>query len=433
MKVKIKRIFLVALICLVLPGIFLAAECTLAKEKISVWGWGAFIDGVKNQMKGSFEKKYPDIEVEPVSMGPWDLMDKVLVSLAAGTGAPDVSELVNRLLSTYALSGGLLDLTQRASKYQEDVLSGAWGAQVFNGRVWAMGSVMAPTMIFYRRDLAEKYGIDFTSIVTWEEYLDIGKKVSVDKDGDGKPEVYLLNGALPSGTWGVSAWLMYFMSMGGQIWTADGKVIIDNELARSCFRFYHDLMIASNVATHYPVPQLSGVYDRLREDKILSIPRNLPFGASLLKTNIPEQSGKWAVVPWFLWNRWAPKYNSIWGMISLAIPKQTKYPEAAWKFVEFCSVTVEGQETMWEASGLMPTYLPVLEKSEKIRQPDPYFSNQSLFEAIDARKVPSFRRFNWAEAEVVLGNAIDVMYAGEKRPDDAWNWAEKELIKKTES
>lgn len=429
MKGSLKRWSLVIIFCLLSSGLMQAASFAADKEKVVIWGWGATISGIEKNVKPALEKKYPNIEVEAVSMGPWDIMDKVLISLAAGTGAPDVSLLVNRLFSTYALSGGLTDLTEKASKHKDQILSGVWEAHVYDNKLWGLSMGIAPTMVFYRRDLFEEYGIEPTSISTWEDYLKIGKKVCVDKDGDGKPEVYLLNAPLPSGTWGVSAWLMYFMSQGGQIFTADGKVIRNNHLAQSSFRFYHDLMIGSNIATHYPVPQLSGVYDKLRENKILSIPRNLPFGAFLLRNNVPEQSGQWGVVPWFLWNKWAPKYNSIWGMGTLAIPKQGKYQEAAWKLVEFCTTTFEAQEGIWDA-GLMPTYIPVLKESEKIREPDPYFANQSLYEALEARITPSFYRFDWGETEVILGNAIDAMYAGEKNSDEAWDWAENELIKK---
>lgn len=35
---------------------------------------------------------------------------------------------------------------------------------------------IAPTVLFYREDLFQKAGIDVNSIVTWEDFIEAGKK-----------------------------------------------------------------------------------------------------------------------------------------------------------------------------------------------------------------------------------------------------------------
>src|SRR4030095_13501109 len=93
-----------------------------ARERISIWAWGEASIGIRDSVEKAFESKYPGVDIELTDMGPWDLMDKLYASLASGSGAPDVSEVVRRMFSKYGERGGMVDLTERIAPYKNDAL-----------------------------------------------------------------------------------------------------------------------------------------------------------------------------------------------------------------------------------------------------------------------------------------------------------------------
>ena len=74
------------------------------KVKITYWAWAEHID-VAKELEDKFEDQNPNIDIEPVKMGPWDLHDKVLISLMSGSGAPDVALIIESRVKPYIDSG----------------------------------------------------------------------------------------------------------------------------------------------------------------------------------------------------------------------------------------------------------------------------------------------------------------------------------------
>jgi len=427
-----RKVLVLWVMCFVLVGLLLTPVSNgAAREKVRItfWGWGDFATAVETYLKVNFEKKNPEIEIVPVRLGPWDLMDKYLTCLAAGSGAPEVAELVRRRFSTYALSGGLLDLTDKAMKYKKDILPAAWDDTVFNGRVYGMAPSLCPSVVYYRKDISDKYGVDGKSIVTWDDFLEAGKKLTVDTNGDGEIDQYMFQAFFPSGDWGASAWVMWAQSKKANIFTEDGKVIRNNRLAREIFEWYCDFGLKKGIA--YKVAVNSPEYFAgLKEGRFVYQPFNIPT-AAVIKRQAPELAGKWRVMSWPLWTKEdEPKYAGNWGGAVLTIAKQIKHKEEAWKFLEYISTSVEGQEGVWIAGYNQPTYIPVLKKSKIFEKGDPYFGGQVVYEVIKARVVPPWYYFHEAEVSNIVGNALDSVYAGERTAGEAWDWAEETIAKR---
>ncbi len=391
---------------------------------ISMWAWGELYK-IAVATQPIFQQKYSHIKTEATEMGPWDIMDKVLASLAAGSGAPDVLYLVTRRFEPYAATGALVDLTDLVKPHQNDLVPFALGANRFSNKVWGLTPGLAPTLIFYRPDLFKEVGIDWKDMVTWDAYLKMGKKVIEEQRAKGK-EMYWILAHFPSGAWGTNAYKMFLQSRGGNIFTPDGKIIRDNKVARETVRYYYDLNLGAKIAIAFPVND-PATNSAIKEKAILTIPRNLPFAGSGIKSVAPEMSGKWGFAPWLLWASGAPKYNSNWGGYTFAIPKMSKAQEAAWRWIEFSSTTQEGQDAHWQYY-IMPTHKPSVANSKIINVADPYFSNMKLIDVLTVREVPDFYEFDNAKVEKILGDALDAMFAGKMGPEEAWDTCEKNLI-----
>ena len=392
-----------------------AAAQQAGKEKLSIWAWGEAAIGIKDSVERSFEGKYPNIDLELTEMGPWDLMDKLYASLASGSGAPDVSEVVRRMFSKYGERGGMVDLTDRIAKYKNDVLPTAWMQAEFAGKIWGGMPDVLPGWVMYNREVFDKYGIKASEIVTWDDFIAAGKELK-------KAGISILHTSVPAGTWGTNHWNLFFNSRRGNVFTPEGKVIRNNELAKLMFRWYYEIQ---DLAFQTPVNDPS-TWVALKQGRLATYTWNVP-GAIVVKKQAPELSGKMGIMPWPLWGKSAPKDTGQWGGTLWVIPKQSKHQEAAWQLVEFLSFTVEGATAMWKGGMFPPAYLPAL-KSPTLNEPDPYFAGAKPFDVINARTIPSYYFFDWQRTEKIIGDEIDTMLKGRKAPEKAWEDAEAKLI-----
>src|SRR5581483_9042420 len=148
-----------------------------AKEKIAVWAWGEASIGIRESVEKAFATKYPTLDLELTDMGPWDLMDKLYASLASGSGAPDVSEVVRRMFSKYGERGGMVDLTERIARYKPDILPTAWMQAEYNGQIWGGMPDVLPGWVMYNREVFERFGLKPAQLATWDEFIAAGKEL----------------------------------------------------------------------------------------------------------------------------------------------------------------------------------------------------------------------------------------------------------------
>jgi multiple sugar transport system substrate-binding protein len=97
-----------ALLTVLLAGVSVNAKVTT----INVWAWPT-ADNALKVIVPDFEKKYPDIKVKIVTMDYGAVHQKLLTTLAAGVGAPDVSAVeINHIAAFRAQKGLLVDLSR---------------------------------------------------------------------------------------------------------------------------------------------------------------------------------------------------------------------------------------------------------------------------------------------------------------------------------
>ena len=402
-------VILSLVICLVAGSILGAGQ----KVKLSLWGWFDWQPTVSE-----FMKLNPDIEVEYVQMGPWDLHDKFLVTLVTGQGAPDIVTLVQARYSVYSSTKQLVDLTTMIGGETSKFDRGALDTVMFQQHIYGLPTDIQPTVIYYRKDLFAAAGIDANKIVTWDDFINAGLRLRADK------ECYMFPLFIPSGMWGSYWFMMYLASRGVNLWAEDGSVIRDNKLAEQTFQWYVDISKKFKLVLESPWASPS-FWMAIKENKVAAIPFNTA-DSILLKQQVPEQSGKWGVMPWPLWDKNAPKLCGVLGGSAIGIPRQSKYPAEAWKFVKFATTNTKGLKKNWEGAGLYPAY-----KSAKsqVRQSDPYFSGDSIAQNVEKRVFPSFRFINYAETAIPIGEAIDAAYGGQKTPQQAWHDLIEALVK----
>jgi len=391
-------------------------ESTVTKEvqpggrtKITVWSWPGMVLAWQ-KLKQPFEEKFPNIEVEVVNLGVWDLHDKWKTAVVAGTGAPDMTELLGRIFDDQVKLGGLVDLTAKAKKWERLYITSS-EAPLYrpDGKIWGIPDTWCPSAVFYRTDIFQKYGIDASKIVTWDDYIDAGKKLP-----NGPP--YMTPIYTQTGLWGSSAFIQFLISRGGNIFDKNGKTIRNNTLAKDTLRWLYDLQAKHKIAS--AEAWFTAAFNaNLKDGKYAT----WPVGQWGMMTLLPfDQPGKWDIMPWPLWSKDAPRYGGYWGGGYLCISEQSKNKDAAWNWIDYLVTASEAAEAYWAANRSPPLYIPQM-ANPKFRDPDPYFGNKDILQAYEQRTYPVFvypAQWTWGSEE--LGKAIDATFSGTKTPEQAW-------------
>jgi ABC-type glycerol-3-phosphate transport system substrate-binding protein len=387
---------------------------TQAQGNVEYWCWTEHC-AVARALKPSFEDQNPGHTLVITELGPWDLHDKLLIALASNTGAPDVALLVQRRFRQYIESGRLLDVTDDFGALADEYPPSVWEIVAADGRIYGLPYDQNPGVLFYRRDLLEQAGVELP-IETWSEFVDIGRELT----GDGR---YMTWQFVPGGGWGVAFYTMFLQSRGGNVFDGSGTVIRDNELAADTLCFYQSLGdIALQTENNSP-----DFFVALKEGNLLTY-ANPTWGMYRVKQLAPELSGLWDAQPWPLWSEDAEPFTGAWGGNVVTIPAQSRNPLGAKAWIEFLAASTEGQSQVWQVGGLVPAYQPTL-ATDAVLQPDPFLGGTVIYqEAIASRTLPVFNYFNWAQAETIIGNHIDRMFAGDYATcDAAWDAIEAEL------
>ena len=194
-----------------------------ANGSLTVWSWSIAAKSLQD-LTPAFEKQDPHAKVE-VDMTGARMTTRLMLSLAAGVGAPDVSQLQCQDAPHYSVTGRLTDLTPVAGRYKALFPASLWDNCTLKGRVYAIPWDIGPCAIFYKRGLFRRYGIDPTSIQTWDDYIQAGQ-VILHKSG-GRTKM------LPLGSNDMMGMFEILLQQtGGQVFDDQGRVAVGSPSAK---------------------------------------------------------------------------------------------------------------------------------------------------------------------------------------------------------
>lgn len=170
-----------------------------AADQVEIDYWHAMSGVNEEAMKkitDDFMVQNPHIKVNLVNQGKYtDLFDKLMASAKANQ-MPVISQVYSNRLSWYIAKDLVTDLTpymQAAGTgfTQEDLADfpkmflddGIW-----NGKQYAMPFNKSQMVLYYNEGMLKDAGVEVPK--TWAEWTEASKKLTVDKDGDGTPEIY---------------------------------------------------------------------------------------------------------------------------------------------------------------------------------------------------------------------------------------------------
>jgi multiple sugar transport system substrate-binding protein len=320
-----------------------------------------FIKLYETKLIPAFEKKHPKIKIRMITNLGDTGYDAKLLTMIVGKIAPDIFHVTQKNYPFYANKKLILPLdnfienddTVRRGHFYEKLLQGMTTA----GELLGLPSDFSPIVMFYNRDIFDKYGVKYPDLNwTWDDYLEKCKALTRDTDNDGIIDLW--------GTRNVDAynrWPAWVWGNGGDIFTPDMKrCVMDTPESIGGLRFYVDLSRTEKVS---PLPS-----DSMGQgDEDMFVARNAAIIADSRYAYKKFLGGKglsfkWDLAPMPKGRELATTF--IWG--GNCIFRDTPYPEESWEFLKFLSGEV-GAAINLEAGNGLPAYREATEHAVRER------------------------------------------------------------------
>lgn len=257
--------------CIATAGVGVAGcrrQPSAPRVTIAVWGGAEEVDQFRSRVLTSVRRQTPNVSIEVIYI-PRDYHVKLATLMAAGQ-PPDLFYLSDEYVPQYAELGALLDLTQwiegdddpavDLSDYYPSIVSNyRWGGGLY-GLPW----IAQPVVLFCNEELFAEVGVELPDRQwRWVDFVEAGKRLTADLDGDGLPDRwgFVTNGWPP--------FEMFVWQNGGDTVSADGKHVrlLDAKCVEAA-QFYADLIGKYRVAPPLDVVTEQGFSELFRAGKV---------------------------------------------------------------------------------------------------------------------------------------------------------------------
>jgi multiple sugar transport system substrate-binding protein len=359
----IDRRSLLGLSALTLAAAMLPGSAASAQEsEITVWSWASTVpDAV-----AAYQAANPGRKVNLVNPGSGnDLYLKLRNALRAGSGLPDVSQVQFSMVSSFALTDSLTDLSSYGLGEMKDLyIPWVWDQINGSGKIYSLPWDIGPVAMYYREDLFQKYGLEVPR--TWQDMLTQGEKLHQQTS-----DVFMTSGNFNQPDW--------FSSMvwqaGGRMYTVDGDKIdinINSPEAMKVAEFWQSMLDKKYVDTapSYNTDWFAGM-DAGRYATWIA-PK---WATNRLTAASSQGMGHWRIAPIPQWQE-GGKVSANWGGSVLIVPKGSINPEAAAHFIKWM---LSGDGAAYFAKGgLWPTEEAILQSPEFVNQAHEIYGDQKV-------------------------------------------------------
>lgn len=331
---------------------------------VTIWDW----DGNLGKFMGpAFNKVYPNIKLNYVTVNYDDYMQKLQSSITAGSDVPDV------ILGEIGFRGKLFDFNilenLEAAPYnlkRSDLLSYVIPLlSNSKGQIVGVDEQMCPAGFAYRRDLAKKYlGTDNPDMLakilsSWDSFIAQGKKVKQKSGG----KVNMMAGI------------------------GDALLTLEGQSARN---YINGTTI--DVTSRYKTVLQEGIKIRdagiVGKYELYSPAWNASFAKGdtifynaapwspqyVITTNDKNGKGRWGLMK-------APGNGFTLGGTSVGIYSKSPNKEAAWEYIKFAFFSKEGSTINYKNTGALTGYKPFYGAGSPINTKgayDDFFGGQNL-------------------------------------------------------
>ncbi len=271
--------------------------------------------------------------------------EKFEQSVAQKDGAIDVITIEDPYVQYYInkLPNAFLDVAQDIDEYKDKIPKGKIDNLSVKNKIYGFPWSTSPKVILYRSDIFTSKGIDANDIKTWNDYIEIGKKLSKDTgkkvianvENENNDIYLLLANELRSS---------YFNKD-----NKDNKINFDSKewgkVTETVKRLYDENII-------YDLACKEAIIDTVQKDKIISFIAD-PYYVSYLMKKVPNQKGKWSAMKLPAFEPGGNRDVSLGGC-NLMINKTSKNEELSKEFIKFAVANEKTSVEIMKNQGEFP-------------------------------------------------------------------------------
>lgn len=364
---------------------------------LTVWSWDVALLQLQEAAK-KFQVDHPNVEFNFEEMGTEQVYTKLATSLATGQGLGDIIQLEGEQLSGFATKfpEGFLELSDAVNK--DDFLPVKMGEVSVGDKIYGFPWDAGPIALFYRSDYFEQAGVKPEDIVTWDDFIEAGKKVTETcKAPDGSPVKML-----PIDPNSTALFRMTMTELGTNFFDADGNTVINSPESIKAMEMTKKIYDSGISLNYNGWSEYEGV---VVNESVATIPEAV-WMIGTIKDKGPQTAGKWGVMdlPRFTADGEASSTN---GGSNLSIPAKSPNAEMAKEFVKFALTDSQLQADGFVNYGLFPSHIPSYE-NEVFSQADDFFGGQKIYETFIelGKKVPSINYTENFNEAMETGKAV---------------------------
>lgn len=369
-----------------------AGSCAPAKGKVTLQYWNT-VPGM-DKVIALWNKSHPNVQVQQKNISN-DQYGTLGNALKAGT-APDLAQVGYDELPNLRSQNAFVDVSacSAAGAAKSKFVPWTWSQSSFGGTgVFAIPQDTGPMALFVRSDIFKQHGLAIPT--TWDEYAGDAQKLH---DADHNLSITFFdpnnaewfNGLL----WQNSA-QMYSYSKDS--W----HVTVDSDQSRQVAAYWQKLIDGKLVRTDIANGS-TPMYAAYQKNQIASYV-GAAWGYSQFRDNLPDQAGKWSIVPMPTWG--SNPASGDWGGSTVAFMKGTKHPYESVEFNTWLNTDPQALALENKLGGLYPAATDGL-KLPALSQGVPYYNDEKIFDVFADSSKNIDTSFAWGPTQKTVNLAL---------------------------
>lgn len=365
----------------------------------------------------SFEKDNPEVDVEVIVTDADQYATKLQASIT-GNNMPDVFYIEQGDVMAYADNNVLLDITDRVEEQGLD-LDNIWeygvdsyrydGNEVGKGQLYGLPKDVGPFALGYNKTMFEENNIelpDNDEPYTWEEFVDIGKQLTKDTDGDGELDQWAtgfnVNWSLHSFVWG---------NNGSWLNEDNTKVTIDTPEFTEALQFFADMTNVYGLTPSTSQAETLDTYQRWMNGDLAFFPVG-PWDVSTYN----NLDFDYDLMPWPAGS--SGESATYIGSLGIGVSNKTKYPEEATELATYLSTSEEAQKQLVDANIQIPNLKDMAKEWASDTESSPK-NKQEFLDIVEdyGRNLPAARTYTSEWYDEFFINIQPVLDGKEKAED----------------
>lgn len=327
-----------------------SAVTTVGPDEGTHFELWSFVDLHNNfyaNMVNEWNEANPDKQVQiTFSTYPYgEMHNKLMMSLQAGSGAPDICDIeIGQFPNYIGDDCPLYPLTDAMAPYADTMVEARMNVySKADGTRIGVPTHVGAFVMYWNAAIFEEYGLDYKSVKTWDDYTALGEQLKEASNG----EVFLT-----SVDTGGCDWMSLAMAEYGEDWTGgpDGEPNVQLDSVQKMLTMQQEwlnngiAMISTDGHT-----DTDGCRATILDGKIASFPKAMWY-MSRFKDYMPDEAGKWDITTCPVFED-GQKCSFGAGGTGTVVTNQCENPELAAEWLTWAKCSEAGQRHIWNDLG----------------------------------------------------------------------------------